>query len=128
MACSDCGRDVPIENEDTGKCATCNKKDREDDALYPIARHDFLRLMIKHDQKCPVTDTDITMESDIHHKMGRIGYADEWAYENGISLLIDARYFLAVSRVGHQYIEAAENREEAEAKGWIIPRSQTYRR
>ncbi len=38
---------------------------------------------------------------DIHHMMGRIGYADKWARDNDIPLLIDQRFWLPVSRKGH---------------------------
>ena len=124
MACFECKRDVPIENKDTGLCASCNKSQREDKALWPIARLDFLRIMVKHDEKCPVYGVPITLESDVHHKKGRTGYADDWARENGISLLIDPRFFLACCRAGHQYIEDPANREEAILKGWIVSREQ----
>lgn len=51
---------------------------------------------------CPVTGYRAT---EIHHKMGKIGFADDWAREFNVPLLIDERYFLAVSRVGHNRIE-----------------------
>jgi hypothetical protein len=120
MACSRCNRDVPIENRDTGLCATCNKNDRDDSDLYPEVRRMFLQKMMDLDMVCPVTGLPITMESEIHHMRGRTGYHDAWARENGISRLIDVRDFLAVSRQGHQWIEA--NRAAAEAKGWTKSR------
>ena len=51
---------------------------------------------------CPVTGMPTT---EVHHKKGRIGFADEYARTNNIPLLIDTRYFLAVSRKGHRRIE-----------------------
>jgi hypothetical protein len=42
---------------------------------------------------------------DIHHMTGRVGYADEWARENDVPLLLDERFWLAVSREGHIKIE-----------------------
>lgn len=51
---------------------------------------------------CPVTKEPTT---DIHHKRGRVGYADDWARKHDIPLMVDERYFLAVSRNGHNYIE-----------------------
>ena len=107
MICKGCQGLTPIENRDLMLCATCNAKrrDAETDGLYPEARRMFLEMCIRLELKCPITGTDIDMSSDIHHKKGRNGYADDWARLNDIPLLIDPRYFLAVSRVGHQWIE-----------------------
>ena len=58
--------------------------------------------------------------TDIHHKMGRIGYADEWARQENIPLLLDVRFWLAVSRKGHQMIE--ENPEWAKENNYSIDR------
>jgi hypothetical protein len=120
MACSKCDRDVPIENKDTGLCATCNKVSRSDVDLYPEVRIMFLKKMIELEVICPVKGTPIDMDSDIHHMAGRTGYRDEWARQQGISRLIDVRDFLAVSREGHAWIEA--HRAQAEAKGWTKSR------
>lgn len=122
MPCSECGRFVPIENKDLGICATCNHAMRDDRPLYPLARQMFLEWCIRHDITCPIKGTPITMDSDIHHKKGRIGYADEEKRRQGISLLTDPEYFLACSREGHQWIEAAKNRKKAERLGYILPR------
>jgi hypothetical protein len=132
MCCTECERDVAIEFRDTEVsppvflCATCNKKRRDDDALYETVRLNFLNKMISLDAKCPVYGVPITLESDIHHVKGRYGYADQWAYENDISLLIDVRFFLACSRAGHRWIENSHNREMAMKKGWILTRQDTY--
>jgi hypothetical protein len=122
MPCAECQRDVPIENRDTGLCATCNKDARDASNLYPIARQMFLEMCIRNEVVCPITGVSITMESDIHHKMGRIGYADDKKRAEGIPLLIDPDYFLAVSRTGHQWIEAPQNRKWAEKLGYILSR------
>jgi hypothetical protein len=42
---------------------------------------------------------------DVHHMSGRVGYADEWARENEVPLLLDERFWLPVSRKGHTKIE-----------------------
>lgn len=47
--------------------------------------------------------------TDIHHVRGRIG-----------KLLMDQRYWLAVSRKGHRWIH--DNIEEARKRGWIAQR------
>lgn len=42
--------------------------------------------------------------TQVHHKKGRTGYADDWARDNGIPLLLDVRYWLPVSDDGHNEI------------------------
>jgi len=39
--------------------------------------------------------------NDLHHKAGRIGYADKYARDNGIKLLWDVRFFMAICRIHH---------------------------
>jgi hypothetical protein len=113
-----------VENKDTMLCASCNKSSRDTKSLYPTVREMFLRRMIEIDEKCPVTKIPIDMSDDIHHKMGRVGYADKWAYDNDIPLIIDVRYFLAVKRVAHQRIEL--NRTWALDNGYTIKRSESW--
>ena len=60
----------------------------------------------------------------VHHKMGREGYADQWARDNDIPLVIDERYFLACCIACHNKIE--ENPEWAYEKGYSIPRANTH--
>ena len=55
---------------------------------------------------CPITKKPTT---DIHHKRGRIG-----------SLLLDQRYWVALSREGHKYVE--ENPEWAKMNGFSLNR------
>jgi hypothetical protein len=43
--------------------------------------------------------------SQVHHKKGRHGYADEWAFEQEISLLHDQRFWLPVCPQCHRRIE-----------------------
>lgn len=43
--------------------------------------------------------------TEIHHAHGREGYADEYARENDIPLILDERFWRAVSREGHEYIQ-----------------------
>lgn len=56
------------------------------------------------------------LATEVHHKKGRNGYADKWAKDNDIPLLIDKRYFLPVSRDGHNKIE--KNPDWAYALGY----------
>lgn len=72
-------------------------------AKYYKIRADFLNAL--PDKVCPVFPDKLV--SDVHHKKGRspTSYADDWARENNIPLLLDIRFFLAVSRSGHEKIE-----------------------
>ena len=63
-------------------------------------------LLKKENQKCPVTGGRTT---DVHHKKGRIG-----------SLLLDQRFWLAVSADGHVKIE--KNPIWAKEKGFSLNR------
>jgi hypothetical protein len=124
MICNECQELKPIENRDLGLCASCNKerRDQVDEDLYPEVRKEFLAMCIRVEATCPITREPISMDSDIHHKRGRVGYADKWARDNDISLLIDVRYFLAVSRVGHTWIEL--NPKKARQMGLSMPRNE----
>lgn len=116
-----CGQMIRLENHELKLCATCNAKRRDTDkALYPEVRRSFLEMCIRNDFVCPVMGTPITMESQIHHKRGRTGYADQWARDLDISLLIDVRYFLAVSAEGHKKIE--DNPDWAKERGYSLDR------
>jgi len=85
------------------------------DAKYTVQKIVF---MGKPENKiCPVTHQPTT---DIHHKMGRVGFADSWARINNIPLLLDERFWLAVSREGHRQIE--ENVLWAKENGYSLNR------
>jgi hypothetical protein len=61
---------------------------------------------------CPVMQTIFGRKvkvQDVHHRRGRVG-----------SLLCDTRYWMAVSRSGHRWIE--ENMDEARKHGWLANR------
>lgn len=125
MICNGCQRFITLENHELGLCADCNRARRDtDDDLYFDARRMFLEMCIRIGLTCPVKGSPIDYTSDIHHKKGRgDGFADEWARDNGITLTIDVRFFLAVSREGHQWIETHPT--EAKAKGWSLTRLDT---
>lgn len=82
---------------------------------YSALRIEFLGK--KENKICPITKQPTT---EVHHMAGRIGFADEWARLNNIPLLIDVRYFLAVSRNGHRWIE--ENPVEAKKMRYSVDR------
>ena len=71
---------------------------------YQVLRIEFLGK--KENQICPITKTKTT---DIHHKKGRIG-----------SLLLDTRYWVALSREGHKYVE--EHPDWAKENGYSLSR------
>lgn len=85
------------------------------DRIYLKKRKVFLAL--PENKLCPVNKRPT---DQIHHKMGRIGFADSWARLNNVPLLIDERFFLAVSDGGHKYIEA--NTNESYEKKWSVKR------
>lgn len=92
-----------------------SKKRAVENAKYTVAK---IQFMSKPENKvCPVTSQPTT---DIHHKSGRVGFADQWARINNITLLLDARFWLAVSREGHRQIE--ENPTWAKEMGYSINR------
>lgn len=64
---------------------------------------------------CPITNQPTT---EIHHVRKRRGFADEYARLNNIPLLLDQRFWLAISREGHQQIE--DNPSWAYEKGYSI--------
>ena len=70
-------------------------------------------------QVCPITGQQTT---EIHHVRKRRGFADEWARLNNVPLLLDQRFWLAVSRSGHVKIE--DNPEWAYEKGYSIKNNQ----
>jgi hypothetical protein len=56
--------------------------------------------------------------NDLHHKAGRVGYADDWARENGIKLLWDVRYFMAICRLDHTKCD--EDPNWARDNGYVV--------
>jgi hypothetical protein len=136
MYCS-CGN--ISENKDTGECASCARARRKGEAISkkpvkpfkPIPRVSerqsrYLRIYAQmrpkflHGKPCAVFPEQ--RATTIHHKMGRevVFFADDWARENDIPLLIDKRYFLAVSMDGHTFIE--NNPERAKEKSFSLNR------
>ncbi len=121
MICNHCQEDKPLER--SGNCATCAHAIRKAERMkapepngpiakvsdkmgkqlgkYAAAKAKFIKgkncgLTIPHDCEGALT---------IHHMQGRVGFADEYAREKELPLLIDDRFFLAVCLNGHTYIE-----------------------
>lgn len=103
------------EKKTTTRIPQMSEKRKKENQEYFKLTLEFLAK--KENKLCPVTGRSTT---EVHHKMGRVGYADEWARLNNIPLLIDVRYFLGVSRDGHRWIE--ENPIEAKRLGYSVSR------
>lgn len=92
-----------------------SKKKTVEDLQYSVLRIEFLGK--PENQKCPITGQQTT---DVHHKKGRVGFADQWARDNNISLTLDTRFWVALSRDGHRYVE--DNPEWAKENGYSLSR------
>jgi len=88
-------------------------KRKDENAIYSQRRMIFLE-----GKECAVNEGFEATE--VHHKKGRQGYADQWAKDRGITLLLDERFWLPVSASGHRYIEL--HPAEAKEKGWSLSR------
>lgn len=84
------------------KVKKVSKKRQQQNKEYNQAR--LLFLSLPENKTCPVTGSSAT---EIHHMNGR---------EN--ERLLDQKYWLAVSRVGHRWIH--DNPLESREKGWFI--------
>ena len=100
----------PIENRDTGLCASHNKEARKPvkeqkprKALKPKSDKrknldkiysEIRRIHLEQHPNCGVCG--LPASDSIHHMRGREGYADDYARENDIPLLIDDRFFLSI--------------------------------
>ena len=93
-----------------------SEKQKKLNKEYSKLRLEFLSL--PENQICPITKLPTT---DVHHKKGRKGYADDWARENNIPLIIDVRFFIGVSREGHNKIE--DNPDWSYQNGYSIRRN-----
>lgn len=88
---------------------------------YYLTRYTPIKAeFLKKNRKCVVYPERKSV--DVHHAKGRsyLTFEDQWAKDNDIPLLLDARFFIAVSRDGHNWIEA--NPDAAKEKGWSLNR------
>jgi hypothetical protein len=65
-------------------------KRKKENALYLKKRILFLE---KPENKICFIDNCERTSTTIEHRMGREGYADDWARQNGITLYLDERYW-----------------------------------
>lgn len=105
--CKECGSDYQVYNTMKG-CPKCKKptrinpvsdKRKEENAEYSQERLKFLR-----GKTCPVTGLPAT---EVHHTNKRNGQR-----------LNDQKYWLAVTREGHDWIHA--HPKEAKEAGWLL--------
>ena len=99
--CLNKNRKVDLKLKSPKPIKKVSDKRKMEDIIYRSERIKFLSL--PENQKCPVTGEQT---NQVHHKMKRRGYADEWAKENKVSLYLDKRFWLAVSASGHRKIES----------------------
>jgi hypothetical protein len=91
-----------------------SKKKAKEDNQYSKEKPGFMEGKI-----CPVYP-DLPVK-DIHHMKGRgEGFADAWAEANGITLTMDKRWWLAVSRKAH--IRIGNNPKWAIKNGYSFKR------
>jgi hypothetical protein len=131
----DCGN--PVENRDTGLCASCGaairkglKQAAKEKKHTPIKKVSEKRkkengkylaeaILFLKGKNCAVYPH--LKATEVHHKKGRNGYADQWAKDHGITLLMDKRLWLPVSSEGHRYI--TENSKWAIEMGFSVERN-----
>jgi hypothetical protein len=83
--------------KDAAPIAKMSQKQSREIAKYAVEAKKFLRgKRCAHFKDRPATQ--------VHHMQGRIGYADEWARENEVTLLHDKRFWLPVSDEAHEMI------------------------
>jgi hypothetical protein len=109
----------------TNQCASCNARDRKLNRMRPpedskpvakVSKNQskenakyLKKLKVwRRGKKCAGKfphNCSMGFEITCHHMQGRIGYADEWARENEVPLLLDERFWLPVCWDAHKYIE-----------------------
>lgn len=134
ITCITIGCDNPVENPDTGLCASCGAELRKaerrkvrqpvpinkisDKQKHLLSQYAPLREKFLHGRWCGVHGANC-IPTEVHHMKGKAGYADE----KEIPLLVDTRYWLAVCREAHTQI--TNNSAWAEEKGYTVKRTQT---
>lgn len=71
-----------------------SEKRKAEKPIYDLKRDAFLSL--EKNKFCKVHGKNCTkIATTVEHRMGRRGFADDWARDNKISLYIDERFWLA---------------------------------
>jgi hypothetical protein len=125
----------------TGKCATCDSNDRR--VARKISTNSNKtrkwKSLPKRTKKRMALDAEYSREraswlpgkkcavfphldaTEVHHKKGRVGYADKEKRRLGIPLLLDKDYWLPTSHKGHEKI--TKESAWAELMGFTVKRS-----
>ncbi len=86
---------------------------------YQIRKYNVKRrIYLKDNPVCEVKGC-WNRSTNIHHKAGRRGYADQWARDNKIQLVQDERYFMACCDDCHPK-RIHENPGWAREQGYIL--------
>lgn len=80
--------------------AQISKKQAKLNNQYSKERNEYM----KDHPYCQVFGCTL-IATELHHKKGRVGYADNWARRNGIKLTVDKRWFMSVCHQHHRMIE-----------------------
>ena len=96
--------DKTKKNNPSKRIKQVSDKRKIENLKYSVLRIEYLSKI--ENQKCPINGKPTT---DIHHKKGRIG-----------SLLLDTRYWVALSRESHIFVE--NNPEWAKENGYSLNR------
>lgn len=122
LECIECGKRA---EGSTGYCATHNRlrrkietvKTPDDPAPIKKVSENQSKLVAQYAKKKKVWlrgkkcqgkfPHNCTIQYDLtcHHMQGRIGYADEWAVENNMPLMLDERFWMPLCLEAHRYIE-----------------------
>ena len=102
--CSNKNKKVNLKLKPLYKIPQVSDKRKVLNAKYSVLRIEFLGK--PENQKCPITGKPTT---DVHHSKGRVG-----------NLLLDTKYWIALSREGHKFVE--ENPEWAKENGYSLNR------
>ena len=104
---SKCCLNCEGDNRKRSKIKNRSTKRGKEEAEYLRENRAYLQTHREAKIMCPVyPDKEVT---EVHHKKGRIG-----------KLLLDKKFWLAVSREGHRYIH--NNIDESMNKGWLLSR------
>lgn len=119
------------ENRETGECASCGAARRKAERMTVRQRTPINKVSEKRGKELNQYATlkakfilnkwcayhgKPCLPVDIHHQMGRIGFADD----KEIPLLLDTRYWIPVCRIAHNWI--TEHSTEAIELGYSFSR------
>lgn len=90
-ACINKNRKVNIKLKPINKINQISSKRK---ALIPVYQKVRIEVLTEANFKCFI-DGCTNVANTIEHQMGRVGYADEWARENNITLYVDKRFLKA---------------------------------